>query len=223
MRTWLDELLGWLWAVARKWQLSVTGLVATIWQMFGHPSTRAVGYFAAGCLLVACFLVWRDERRRLRETTTAANLAERSARADLSLLALGARRTIMTWILQSHKVGWGTSTVKRVQDARTTCVHGEREDLGRALVVASMTPFAQQMQTAVTYLDRADLLFESYLAQVHEVSVAGKLGNPANEPSTQPLQDAREALWLCCRALEAVVDPELVARMKREGAWLERQ
>ncbi len=79
MHTLLRDVRDWLYAVVRHWIWLAGGAVATLTQWLWHPTAQALRPVAVGCAVVAVFLAWRDERKKVQQ----ASLGTRDPELDL--------------------------------------------------------------------------------------------------------------------------------------------
>lgn len=152
---------------------------------------------ATACL---AWVAWRQirEHRRARES------ARRVADARLSANAFEVRKALGALIVESHHTGWTVNWIGALVNLHAPPL---RDRLERALVdAAGASPeTAARVAAAFVQYQRGIAAFEVYAREYERQQQA----------NANPLSDAREHLRRCCRELELVVQPELLAEAKR--------
>jgi hypothetical protein len=150
---------------------------------------------------------------------------ERTAHARLSANAFDLRAGLADWILKSQEAGWSgerAGATKRAQDAREYARSLlDRFEAGLIDAATASPLTAAKMRTAYAQLRRAEIQFESYLADSYRMT-QDQLRDSEHADSVPPANSAlldagRESLRGCCLVLERVVEPTLVAEAKRLG------
>ncbi len=156
--------------------------------------------------------------RRKRESE------QRVADAHLSTTAVELRKPLADWILASQDQTWSVNLAQEGNQHAANLL----PRLARALADAAVaSPDVEaHLRTAYAYCQQASRKFEAYLTQYHQSTQAQLRGvdreaYAALNADTALLSDGRESLRGCCHELERIVDPSLLADVKRLGAWRE--
>jgi hypothetical protein len=102
MRELLRDIRYWLVAVLRKWIWLLGGAAATLAQWVWHPTAQALRSVAVVCVVVAVFLAWRDEHRKVGGVV---DHERREAQQRLRALATSMVQQYIAWSRPAHDSG----------------------------------------------------------------------------------------------------------------------